>query len=124
MCISIRNAGRRRQHLQAQSFSFEDVVRYQEWLHAEDVFDETVREQVLPTLEQDWHERVSRSYHDVMSLTLAYLVEDAGDSTSPNVCDATNKETMNTLVADAARFKKDVLRRCAEDSQLCSTSHA
>ena len=42
------------QLLQTKSFSFEDVVRYQEWLHAEDVFDEDVREQVLPTLEQDW----------------------------------------------------------------------
>ena len=46
-------------HLQADSFSFEDIVQYQEWLHAEDLFDESVREEQLPTLEQKWHERSS-----------------------------------------------------------------
>ena len=81
-------------------------MRYQEWLDAEDLFDQDVREHLLPTLEQDWHERFSKSAHEDMSQTPAYLVEDAAASKSPNVCDATNIETMDTLDADAARFNK------------------
>ena len=48
----------------------------------------------------------SKSAHVDMSQTPAYLIEDAGAHKSPNVCDATEKETMDSLVADAARFKK------------------
>ena len=46
--------------LQSQSFSFEDIVKYQEWLHAEDLFDDKVREDLLPTLEKEWHDRFSK----------------------------------------------------------------
>ena len=92
--------------LQSHSFSFEDIVQYQGWLHAEDLFDETVREELLPTLEQEWHERFSKSAHDDLSQTPEYLVEDAAAHESPNVCDAKDENIMNTLVADAARFKK------------------
>ena len=48
----------------------------------------------------------SNSAHDDMSQTHAYLIEDAGAHKCPNVCAATKTETMDFLVADAARFKK------------------
>ena len=47
-----------------------------------------------------------KNAHDDLSQTLEYLVEDAAAHKSPNVCDAKDDNTMNTLAADAARFKK------------------
>ena len=60
--------------LQSHAFSFEDFVKHQEWLHAEDLFDVSVRQELLPTLEQEWHARFSKSAHHDLSETLEYLV--------------------------------------------------
>ena len=96
--------------LKSQSFSFEEIVKYQEWLHAEDIFDESVREALLPTLEQEWHDRFSSSTHHDLSQTPEYLVQDAAShGQSLNVCDATDEDSMITLTADAAAFKKKYL---------------
>ncbi len=77
------------QKMEEGKFAFEDVVRYQEWMHCEDVLDAEARDEMMPTLEQEWHERFSNSRHDDMSCIPEYLVQDASEiRTKPSLCDA------------------------------------
>ena len=93
--------------LQSQSFTFQDIVNYQEWLHAEDVFDPKVREDLLPTLEKEWHDRFSTSAHHDLSQIPQYFVQDAAcHGKSLNVCDARDDSSMSTLTADGVGFKQ------------------
>ncbi len=48
--------------LKAGFFSYSDLVNYHEWLHTEDVVDEAVREEMQPTLEEEWHTRFSSPF--------------------------------------------------------------
>ena len=37
--------------LRNEQFAVQDIVKYQEWMHYEDVLDETAREELMPELE-------------------------------------------------------------------------
>jgi len=95
--------------LKAQKFSFADWQNYQEWLHAEDVLDERVKESMAPNLEEQWHTRFGGTEHHDMSATPLYLVQDAVQPLSGTISGNRTAENFAALEADGADFRKKYL---------------
>ena len=70
--------------MQNGQFTYEQFRHYQEWLHAEKVFDPKVKEEVEATRDEGWHNRYAGAEHNFMSTTAEFLAED-GKRTSPDV---------------------------------------
>ena len=97
--------------LQAGAFSFEQWQSYQEWLHAEHVFDETEDEKRSASLEQQWHSRFSDPSNHDLAVTPAYLMEDAQNLAQRTVADApAQHKTREMLRADGQAFKRKYFR--------------
>ncbi len=62
---------------QQEKFTFEDLVQFNSWYHAEDVFDKEVHEELGKDLDTEWHSRFAHTRHDDMSQTPSYLQEEA-----------------------------------------------
>ena len=95
--------------LRAQKFSFEDLAGYQQWFHAEEIFDEPVRQEMSEDIDQQWHTRFAAKESDDMSQTPTYLVEDSKDSVAGKaltVSSAKAGDESLLLEEDAKAFKK------------------
>eukprot|EP00972_Heterocapsa_arctica_P058629 8645560-Heterocapsa_arctica.AAC.1 len=64
------------------------MKEYQAWLHCEDMLDEASHAAFPPRVEQEWQERYAAKDHDAMSLTPAYLAEEAALRGARTICDA------------------------------------
>ena len=66
----------------------EAVKRYQAWLHAEDILDKEEYDKFRPRVEAEWQQRFAAEEHHTMSVTPAYLQEEAQLLSPPNVLTA------------------------------------
>ena len=55
--------------------SVESLKAYQNWLHAEDVFDVARHEEILPNVETEWQQRFRSPEHTNLCTTPTYLHE-------------------------------------------------
>ena len=63
--------------LELGKFRFQEWLAYHEHLHTEDILDTTVKQEMEPKLEEDWHNRFAGREHDDMSVTPLFVVDDS-----------------------------------------------
>ena len=102
-------------------FTYEQFRHYQEWFHAEDVFDAAVKEKVASTINEQWHARFAEKENDFMSVTADYLTEAAtrGASERLTVSGHTTEDGPETLTVPEAIEISD-----GGGASSASTSHA
>ena len=104
--------------LQTGLFSFQDIVNYQEWLHAEDLFDESVREEVMTNLENDWHQRFSAPTHDDKSQAMWWTKHRPATKTMFAILSARISSTHCNRTVRIS--KSSILQMCNGCSVACS----
>ena len=62
--------------LDRREFTVDDIKRYHEWMHQEDIFDLAKYESYRPHVEEDWKHRFSGPEHNAMSVNPQYLAQD------------------------------------------------
>ena len=63
--------------IQRGELSVESLKAYQNWLHAEDVFDEAQHQEFLPNVETEWQQRFRGPEHTSLCTTPSYLHDDS-----------------------------------------------
>ena len=73
------------------------------------MLDADVKAEMEPTLEKDWHARFSDKKHDDMSVTPAYLLEDAELKSGKHITSAKDQSDFKLLEEEGVSFKKKYL---------------
>ena len=115
--------------LRAQKFRFEDLAQYQQWFHAENIFDEPVRQEMSETINQQWHTRFADKASDDMSQTPTFLVKDSEQIVGGSPLTVSSaKEGAESLLLDARgrrqNFQTGLFQRCAASLFQSATPHA
>ena len=87
-------------------FNSEQFRHYQEWLHAEKVFDTNVKDSVEAIREEGWRSLWAEREHYFMSTTADLLVDDGSRTTSDRVTVSTEstQEIKRALIQDGQNY--------------------
>jgi hypothetical protein len=96
--------------LKAGLVNTEEVKGHQSWLHAEDVLDEASHSAFRPKVENEWLNRFASNEHDSLSVTPAYLHEEACLTDPKTISNAVDDATTEEVLKDGRRFLKSYLQ--------------
>ena len=91
--------------LSQQSMTADDVKRFNQWLHREDILDDPTYKTMRESAESDWWEGYAQKEHTDMSTTPDYLTKEAQSTNLSTLWSATEAE-QQSLIADGARWRK------------------
>ena len=98
------------QKIKSGAFGVGTVKNYQARMHMEDVLDAEVYTDFLPKVEKEWRARFAGPEHDAMSVTPAYLHEDAVAIGATNISTARDGREREALMRDGEVFRREYMR--------------